>query len=507
MADSRSKNAKRNVIWATINRVVTLLMQFLSRTVFIYYLGELYLGLNSLFASTLNFLALAELGIGGALIFSMYKPLAEGDEITVCALLNLYRKTYRYIGVIMLLIGGILMLFMPYLIKGETPKEINVYLVYSIFLINTVLSYFLYAYKSSLLIADQRSDIKNNVSSILSISSNLTQILILYLFCDYYLYCLVTTICTIANNLTINFIVNKRYPQFKCVGKLSNATLYDIKKRVFGLFIYKVCYVFRDAIDAIFISAYIGLSILGKYNNYMFVINTITGFLLIARTSITASIGNSLAKESTTKNYNDFNKFQLLYMWLSIWCTVCLYCLLQPFIRLWIGEQYLFGNIELFLFCLFFLTHKLGDMCSTYRQAAGLWWQDRVRPIVEALVKTILNLTIIKIWGVAGALGGTIFCLITINSIWASWVLYKYYFINFRQIEYIKRTLFYLTITILCCLLVGYFCMLLPNEGLINFTYRCLICLALPNIVLYFILQLLPEYKSSIQLIKQIIKA
>lgn len=507
MADSRSKNAKRNVLWAIVNRLITLLMQFFSRTVFIYYLGELYLGLNSLFASTLNFLALAELGVGGALIFSMYKPLAEGEYKTVCALLNLYRKIYRIIGCVMLFIGLVLMLFIPYLINGDVPNHINVYLVFFIFLINTVLSYFLYAYKSSLLIADQRSDINSNIASILSIFSNLCQILVLCTLKNYYYYCLVTTCFTIANNLIINYVVNKRYPQFKCFGSISKEQLNDIKKRVVGLFIYKVCYVFRDAIDAIFISAFIGLSILGKYNNYMFVINTITGFLLIARTSITASIGNSLAKESEEKNYNDFNKCQLLYMWISIWCTVCLYCLLQPFIKLWIGKHYLLGNIELILFCIFFLTHKLGDICSTYRQAAGLWWQDKHRPIVEALVKTILNLTIIKLWGVAGALGGSIICLLLINSIWASWVLYRYYFKNHKQIEYIKRNIYYLLITFVICIVSGFVCSLLPDDGKLPFIEKCLICLILPNFMLWLLFKLLPEFNSSIVMLRSVIKA
>lgn len=507
MANSRSKNAKRNIIWAIVNKIITLLMQFLGRTAFIYCLGELYLGLNSLFSSTLNFLSLAELGIGSAMVFSMYKPLADKDTTTICALLNLYRKVYRIIGIIMLVIGFVLLLFLPFLIKGQVPDGVNIKFLYIIYLSNTALSYFLYAYKGSVLIADQRSDIKSNISSILVILTNVFQIITLLLFKNYYIYCFIFIVFTIINNLIINHVVNKRYPEFKCVGNLDKEVLNDIKKRVAGLFVYKICYVFRDALDAIFISAFIGLSVLGKYNNYMFILNTITGVLLLIRTSITASIGNSLAIESEQKNYSDFNKCQMLYMWVSIWCTICLFCLLHPFIKLWIGEGYILGDIELFLFCIYFLCYKLGDICSTYRQAAGLWWQDKYRPVVEAVVKTLLNLFIIKWLGVSGALGGSIFCLLFINSIWASWVLYKYCFKSYRQREYILRNLFYLFITIILCIFVGYICSLLPDKGILFFIFRVIICILLPNICLWILFHLLPEFKDGIIMAKRVIKA
>lgn len=507
MADSRSKNAKRNIIGAMLNRIVTLLAQFFRRTVFIYCLGELYLGLNSLFSSTLNFLSLAELGIGGAMIFSMYKPIAEGDDNMVCALLNLYRRIYRLVGASILIIGLFLMLFLPYLIKGEMPDDVNLYVLYSMFLANTVLSYFLYAYKGSILTASQRSDIASNIGSIISIISSICQIIVLYLFKDYYIYNVVLIIFTVISNLVINHVVNKRYPQYTCRGKLNSETLTDIKKRVAGLFVYKVCYVFRDMLDAVFISAFIGLSVLGKYNNYMFILNTLTGILIIVRTNITASIGNSLATESEHKNHDDFNKIQILYMWISIWCTVCLFCLLQPFIKLWVGQNYCLGYIELTLFCLHFLCLKLGDVCSTYRQAAGLWWQDRYRPIVEAMVKTILNLSIIRYFGVAGALGGSIVCLLFINSIWASWVLYRYYFKQHSQWEYIRRNLFYLAISVVLCATVGWMCSFIADAGILMFATKCIICLVIPNILLWFILHVLPEYKGSMIMVRNLVRA
>ena len=506
MADSRLVNSKRNLVWAFSSKGITLALSFLTRTVFIYTLGELYLGLNSLFASTLDFLVLAELGVGAAMVFSMYKPMAENDTATVCALLNLYRKIYRIIGSVILLAGLILVFFIPHLIKGDVPEGMNIYILFILNLSKTVLSYFLYAYKGSILTANQRSDISSRIGIVLSIFSSIFQILVLLVFKDYYFYCGLSIIFTIISNLVNNIVISRKYPQYKCYGSIDKELLNDIKKRVAGLFVYRVCYVFRDAIDAVFISAFIGLSVLGKYNNYMFFINTITGLLIIARSSITASIGNSIATESEQKNYLDFNRCQLLYMWISIWCTVCLYCMLQPFIVVWIGPNYLLGEVELALFCLYFLCHKLGDICSTYRQATGLWWQDRYRPIVEAIVKTILNFTIIKYFGVAGALSGSIICLVFINSIWASWVLYRYYFKHQRQWDYIKRNIIYLLIAVVVCAVVGFICKLLPGEGVMNLVFRAIVCLVLPNLLLWAVFRFNKDYSDSIKIVKSLIR-
>lgn len=507
MADSRSKNSKRNLIWAMTNKIVLLGLNFISRTVFIYTFGVLYLGLNSLFASTLDFLVLAELGVGTAMVFSMYKPIAENDVATVCALLNLYRKVYRIIGMVILLAGAIMMYFLPYLIKGEVPSDINMYIIYVIILAKTVLSYFLYAYKGSILTASQRSDIASTVGIVLNIAVTICQIIVLLAWKNYYAYCGIALVSVIASNLVINHIINKRYPQYKCFGKISKELLADIKKRVAGLFIYRVCYVFRDALDGVFISAFIGLAVLGKFNNYMFIVTTLTGILKIARTSITASIGNSIVTESEEKNYADFNKCQLLYMWVSIWCTVCMFCMFQPFIKVWLGADYLLGEVEMGMFCLFFLCHKLGDICSTYRQAIGLWWQDRFRPLTEAIVKTILNLLVIKYFGVVGALGASVFCLVFINSIWASWVLYRYYFKHQRQWDYIKRNIYYLLITIAICGITGYICALLPGDGLPNLVFRALVCVVIPNVLLLAIYYKTNLFKTSMEMLKRLIRA
>lgn len=506
MADSRMKNAKRNMLGGLVNKIVNLLLPFLTRTALIYFLGALYLGLNSLFSAILTMLSLAELGFGAAMVFSMYEPIAKHDDDLVCALLALYRKIYRITGAVILTLGLGIMFFLPKLIKGEVPNDINIYWLYLLFLGNTVLSYFLFAYKSSILTADQRSDIKSNIQSVLTILSTASQLVVLVIFKNYYLYCIIWPIFTVINNLVTNRIVKKKYPQYYCHGCLDKSQITDIKKRVGGLFIYKLCYVFRDTFGSVVISSFLGLVALANYNNYFYIINALTGIMTIIKTSITASVGNSIAVETQEKNYNDFKVCQMLYMWISVWCTVTLYCLFQPFIKLWIGESYLFSDEVMLLFCILFFSYKAGDICAVYRQAAGLWWQDRYRPIVEAVTNVVLSVSLVQVWGVSGVLISTIICLILINSIWASRVLYRNYFDKYNQREYIGRIAYYWVVMFVSLMITGFVCRLVHLEGVMNLIVCFAICVVIPNAIILAGFKILPEFSMSVHVFKRILK-
>ena len=310
---SRIKNAKRNIIGGLIRRMVMMLFPFVVRSVLIYKLGALYLGLNSLFSSILQVLSLAELGFGEAMVFAMYEPIAEEDDITIRALLGLYRKIYSGIGVVILSVGLVILPFLPRFISGEIPEQVNIYVLFLVYLINTCISYFLYAYKTSVLIADQRSDIFSNISTICSIIMYSLQILALLVTHNYYIYCILIPITTILNNLIIQIVTKKLYPQYYCDGQLDNSITKEIKKRVFGVFVFKVCSVFRNSFDSIVISAFLGLVVLGKYQNYFYIINSVMGIMIVLTSSITAGVGNSIIIDSKDKNYDDFIKFQFIF--------------------------------------------------------------------------------------------------------------------------------------------------------------------------------------------------
>lgn len=483
----RTKNAIRNIIFGFGNKVIVLFFPFIIRTIMIKVLGAEYLGLNSLFTSILQVLNLAELGFSSAIVFSMYKPIAEKDTITICALMNLYKKIYRIIGLIVLIIGIGLLPFLNFFIKGDYPSDINIYLLYLIFLANTVITYFLFAYKTTLLTAHQRSDITSNINSIISILQYIIQIIVLCVLKNYYLYAIITIIATVFNNIVGTIIVDKKYPQYSAKGTISKKISNDIKKKVSGLMIQRICATTRNSLDSIFISAFIGLNAVAIYTNYYSIINAIVGILGIITSAITAGIGNSIVLESEEKNYRDMNKFNFIYMWISGWCTVCLASLFQPFMKIWMGDNYMFGYEMVILLCIYFYSMEMGVIRGAYSDAKGLWWENRYRAILESVVNIILNIVLVNWLGIYGVVLGTNISLLIINFGYGSQILFNYYFTKEKVSEYFKSHAIYAMVTVFISIITVKLCSFINIEGIFNFIIKLCICFLIPNI-LYFVI-------------------
>ena len=218
--NSRTNNAKKSILCGFIYKLLSILLPFASRTIIINFLGVEYTGLSRLFTSILSVLSLAELGIGSALIFSMYKPISEDDINKVNAFLYFYRKCYRIIGFIVFGIGIVLLPFIKYLISGDAPDNINVYVLFLIYLFQSISSYFLFAYKGSILTATQRNDIKSNISTIVLLLKEVVQLISIIIFRNYYFYALALPSFTILENVIINIFFKKLYPEIRPCGNI-----------------------------------------------------------------------------------------------------------------------------------------------------------------------------------------------------------------------------------------------------------------------------------------------
>ena len=495
---TRIQNAKRNIVTSVVNKLIIMLSNFIMRTVLIRYLGEVYLGLDSLFVSILQILSLSELGMSSAMVYVMYKPLAENDTPTICALLNLYRKVYRYIALAMTVLGLAVTPFLPLIIKKDLPDDVNLYALFFINLGNTVLSYLMFAYRSLLLTADQKYSTNNNVYSIFKIGATVAQIVAIILFQNYYFYVLVLPLSTVAKNIVLYIISNRMYPQYRCAGVVPKSEIDDIKKRVSGMFLHKVGSVFQNSLDSIVISAFLGLTELAKYNSYYYVINAITGIMVLISNSVTASVGNSIVTETKEKNYKDFKKLQLLYMWISSWITVCMVGCLQPFIKLWVGQKMMFGDSIMLIVCIYFFTLQFSRIVLLYHQAAGLWWHDKYRPVVAAVVNLTINILLVKFIGVSGVMLSTIFCIVFIECGWGSRTLFKYYFTEEKQSNYIFRLMFYVALTTVSGAVCYFICGKIPLEGIPALVVRGAVSSIIANVVFAAGSSFMPEFKESI---------
>lgn len=505
MNKSRTQYAKKNIIYGCLNKLVVLGLPFISRTIIINQIGSQYLGLNNLFTSVLQMLNLAELGFSSAIVFSMYKPIADKNIDIICALLSLYRKVYKIIGLIILSIGIILIPFLKIFIKGNIPTDINIYILYGIFLANTVLGYMLYSYKSSILVASQRNDIVNRINTYIILIQNIFQICILILCKSYYLYVIIMPIFTIINNIVIEEITKKYYPEYICKGNVDGKMLKDLKYKISGLMISKLCVTSRNSLDSIIISSFFGLIPVAIYGNYYYIMAGIQSILSIITTSISASVGNSIATETPEKNYNDMMKFVFLYAWISGVCVNCLLNLYQPFMKLWMGEEMLFPISVVIAFCIYFYSLSLGDVRSVYTTNAGLWWEGRYRSIMESIVNIVLNVLLGKYLGVIGVISATIFSILVINFGYGTHIVFKYYFKNDKLNYFFKVQAYCAAVVTLSCVVTWNICVRIHIYGIVKLVTYFFISVVVSNIIYLLFYRKLSIYKDSLSLIKNIV--
>ena len=426
----------------------------------------------------------------------MYAPIANNDVDTINALLKFYKKIYTYIGIIILVVGSLVIPFLPFLVKGEYPVEINIVIVYMIFLVNTVLSYFTYGYLSSIITAFQRDDLLSKINIFITTGMYIVQIIILLTVNNYYIYILVMPVFTIITNIGTAIIAKKMFPQYIPKGKLEECYKNQIKEKVSGLFIFKLCYVTRNAFDSIFISMFLGLASTAIYNNYYYIMNAVVGITSVFTTAILSGAGNSVEMETVEKNYNDMNKMNFIYMWITGWFTTCLLCLYQPFMNIWVGKSMMYPFSCVVLICLYFYILKMGDIRYVYEQAKGLWWEYRYRSILEAIANIVLNFVLGKFFGVYGIIFATIITIFVINYFWGAKIIFKEYFVNQKISEYFLQNIIYFIVMVVTSFITLYCCKFVPYS-FVGLGIRGIICLIVPNFLRWIILKHNKRYKEA----------
>ena len=501
MSQSRTLKSVRNIIWAIIQKIVMIIFPFAVRTVMIAKLGEEYTGLSSLFTSVLSMLSLAELGFSNAMVYCMYEPIHEKNQDTICALLNLYKKIYTVMGVIILGIGILVLPFLSCFIKGNIPSGINVYVLYLIYLLNTVVSYFMFAYKSSLMTAYQRNDIISRIMVVTQMMLYSAQIGVLILFKSFYLYALLIPLLTVITNLSYEFVSRKLYPEIICKGSVSKELKDKIKKRVIGIMLYKFSSTTRTSFDSVLVSMSLGLVLLARYQNYFLILTSVAGVLTVINTSVTASVGDSIISKSVEDNYSDFKKFVFMYMWIAGWFTVCFLCLVQPFMTLWMGKDMLLPILIVLIMTVYFYVQTMGDIVFLYRTAAGLWWEDRIRPVVEAVANILLNLLLVQLLGLFGIILATVITLLFINFLWGASILFKHYFKREMR-EYIGLQAINALVTCFAAAITWGLCSLIPVTGIYGIMSQLVICVVIPNIVFWCVYRKTSLYHLSLPFVK-----
>lgn len=363
---SRSLNTSRNAVSGIIKVIVKIALPFIIRTSLLYYLGKEYLGLNSLFSSILSVLNLAELGFSSAVVYRLYKPFADNDKKTVGAYLSYLKKIYRVIGCVVFGVGIVLTPFLPKLINGSYPDDINLFFLYFLYLVNTSVSYFFSGYKRTLIIVAQRMDYINIVETGLLCLQYIVQIATVVIFRNYVAYIIVMPVATVMVNLVISVLCKRKYSEYFNKDLLSIQQKKEMISDVKWVSVYRISEVTRNSFDSIVISSVLGLTLVGIYNNYYYIFSALYSFMVIINESLQASIGNSIAKESKEKNEDDLYKFSIFSLWIILFCCTGLICFYQPVMTLWMGADMLLPNKDMILFVLYFYVLNMNNIRNLY---------------------------------------------------------------------------------------------------------------------------------------------
>lgn len=500
MSGSRLKHTRKNLVTGALNSAVSILLPFGVRTAILYVLGNEYVGLSSLFVSILQVLNLAELGFASAIIYNMYKPLAEGNESLVCALLAYYQKVYRFVGLFILVVGLALMPWIPQLIHGSWPNEINIYALYLLYLCNSALSYFLFAYKRSLLTATQRMDVIQVIHLFVHVLQYVTEFLVIVVLKDFYVFVCVSVFATILNNLWMQYSSKKLFPQYVAKGSVDEHLKKDIRKQVTGVMIGKLSDTSRNSFDSIVLSSFLGLTVVAIYNNYFYIYSGLYAVMIVVHNAMQASVGNSIAVESVEKNHNDLLKFQFAFSWITGWITVCMFTLYQPFMRLWAGESLMLEFKDMILFCAYFYAINMNSMRNLYFAGSGLWWKAKKAFVFEAVGNLLLNIVLGYLWGVTGVLVATLITIIVFNYFHRTQILFRNYFKGLSPRKFYINQLVYLLVLVACCVVMYGICLNFDPNGLI--ALKTVLCLIVPNVLMFVLLYKKKEFADIKILVK-----
>ncbi len=505
MKIERTKNAARNIVFDGMLKLLNIIIPFFLRSIMLHYLGVEYLGLSGLFRSILSFLNLAELGVGSAMVFSMYKPIAEDDTPSICALLKLYRTFYRAIGLFIAVVGLALTPFLRSLISGDIPADMNLYILYFMNLGSTVLTYWLFAYKRSLLDAHQRTDVISKVSLITQFVEYALKLPALIIFRNYYMFLGVQLGAQVVINLLTAVRVNKMYPQYTPQGHLPREKVMDIVRRVRDLFTSKFSAVVFNFADTLVISAFMGLTALAIYQNYFFVITALRTFIDVIIVACIAGVGNSLVTESEEKNYNDFSRITMLFGWIMGVGSAMLLCLYQPFMHIWMGEENMLTFNYVICFVIYYYTMGMNKIINMFKDAAGIWHRDRFRPLTAALVNLGLNLATVKWLGLYGVLLSSVVSIVGVQIPWLFHNLFQEVFPRKYLWPYVRFFCGLVGVALASCAASWLLCSLLRLGVWPSLIVNACVSFLVPNLFFFALFGKKPLFRESIAQIRRVL--
>lgn len=487
----RTKNTILNVIATILLFSIKVLLNFIGRTLLIRYLGDNYNGISSLFSNIVSILSIADMGIGSAIIYNLYKPVSENDINTIKSIMKFYKQCYHIIAIVVFFIGLCILPFISDLV-GVINIADNIFILFLLFLTDTVLSY-LFTYKRSILYVNQRNYIISYIDILYYMILNTGQILIIIYSKNYLLYLVFMIVCRFVENIVINYYVNKKYRYLtdRAVEKINIKIKKDIVEKVKGLLFHQIGSYIVLGTDNIIISKFLGVIYVGFYSNYLIILNPISSIISQIISATTASVGNLLVEKDTGKNYNIYRKISLICFWLYSFSSICIFFLAQDFIKIWLGNKYLLSNKVLLVLVFNFYLQGMRCAIGVFKTAAGIYYEDRYVPVVESIINIIISIILVNKLGISGVLIGTIISSIPLFLYSFPFLVYKRMFeksVKYYFGEQLKYLIILVLIFVLSYVCNNFFVKTVTlRSNIIYFILKVLYMFLVSNILLLFV--------------------
>lgn len=491
-SNSRIVNTSRNMFFALLSQIVSIGLNLISRAIFVRVLAAEYVGLSGLFTNILGLLAMAELGVGSAITYSLYKPIKENDYDKIRSLMKLYKQLYIIIGSFIFVVGCSLTPFIDEFIK-ERPNVPHLELIFMLFVLQSSISYF-FSYKTQYLSATQNDYILQKFRIYFTGSQICTQIVYLFVFREYLGFLIIGILFQFLNNVVASNYVSRKFLYLKGESKpLNKNDILEIKKNVFALFLYKVAQRLSSTIDTIILSRFVGIYEVAIYFNYHLILDYSDVFFTQIIGKITPSLGNLMVGDDNKAKLKIFNTLQSIHYFLGTYLAVCLLVLFNPFIKLWLGENYCFSQDIVVALALSATITNYQRPCSLVRDAAGLFWYGRYRPVASALINVILSIVLVREMGTIGVVVGTILSKLLTYTWYDPYIVFKYAIKGSLKkyfFKYFCNCCYLLCLTLVC----SYLYLLADIDGILGIVFGFAECTILVLGFYYILYHKTDEY-------------
>lgn len=491
---SRTEYSIINILTGIGGYFLNTVLGFVCRMVFVKCLAADYLGVNGLFTNILTMLSLAELGVGNAIVFALYRPLAQNDEEKIASLMKVYATAYRTIGILIGVVGLALMPFLDLIIQEQPNISESIYLLYVLNLFNTASSYF-FSYRSSLLIAAQRNYIVGGINYAITVIQSVLQMIFLLLYHNYLGYLLIQTAGTFAYNVIVSWVATKQFPFIRKKGAkpLPKGEKHVLFGNIRDLMIYKFSSLLVNSTDNILITFFSGLATTGIASNYTLLVNTLNSLLAQVFNGLTASIGNHNASETKEKWYQMFSFLNMMNFWIFGWAGLGILFCSSDLVQLCFGEEYVLGMEIPFAMALNFFTVGMMNAVWTYKHTLGQFHYGRFIQIFTGILNIVFSVVLGTCWGLFGILFAT-FVARAMTSLWYDpYAVFTHGF-GKSPILYVKKLVKYLIVLLIAAALCRLSFVVVGGSQLVKTLAKIVLCSLVTNCVFVIAFYRSPEF-------------